>query len=266
MMLPVYNLDGKEVEKIQIPLVFSTPYNPRLIKRAVLAIQSHNRLPKGTDPLAGERSSSESWNTGRGISRIGRIKSHSGPRAGSAAGVAGVTGGRTPHPPVSSKNIYHKLNKKEKTSALMSAISASMNRDFVINRGHKIDNLVNLPLVVVDDLESMNRTKDIRITLTNLGLSDELERLSQVRLRSGKSRLRGRSRKIKKGPLIVCSQDLGIGDSCKNLLGVDLVEAKNLNVSDLAPGTDAGRLVIWTKNSFSNLSSNILKAVEINAS
>ena len=125
-MLPVYNLDGKEVEKIQIPLVFSTPYNPRLIKRAVLAIQSHNRLPKGTDPLAGERSSSESWNTGRGISRIGRIKSHSGPRAGSAAGVAGVTGGRTPHPPVSSKNIYHKLNKKEKTSALMSAISASL--------------------------------------------------------------------------------------------------------------------------------------------
>nr|AIE93340.1 ribosomal protein L4P (RP-L4e, RPL4) [uncultured marine thaumarchaeote AD1000_33_G09] len=103
MMLPVYNLDGDEVEKIQIPLVFSTPYNPRLIKRAVLAIQSHSRIPKGTDPLAGERASSESWNTGRGISRIGRIKSHSGPRGGSAAGVAGVTGGRNPHPPRSEK-------------------------------------------------------------------------------------------------------------------------------------------------------------------
>ena len=112
MMLPVYNLDGEEVEKIQVPLVFTTPYNPRLIKRAVLAIQSHSRIPKGTDPLAGERSSSESWNTGRGISRIGRIKSHSGPRGGSAAGVAGVKGGRNPHPPRSSKNIYQKLNKK----------------------------------------------------------------------------------------------------------------------------------------------------------
>ena len=77
---------------------------------------------------------------------------------------------------------------------------------------------------------------------------------------------RGRSRKIKKGPIIVCSKDLGIGDACKNLLGVDLVEAKNLNVSDLAPGTEAGRLVLWTKSSFSNLSSNLLKAVEINAS
>ena len=80
MMLPVYNLDGKEVEKIQIPLVFSTPYNPRLIKRAVLAIQSHNRLPKGTDPLAGERSSSESWNTGRGISRICLLYTSPSPR------------------------------------------------------------------------------------------------------------------------------------------------------------------------------------------
>ena len=266
MMLPVYNLDGDEVEKIQIPLVFSTQYNPRLIKRAVLAIQSHSRFPIGTDPLAGELASSESWNTGRGISRIGRIKSHSGPRGGSAAGVAGVTGGRNPHPPRSEKNIYQKLNKKEKTSALMSAISASMNREFVINRGHRINNLLNLPLIIIDDIESMNRTKDIRLTLINLGLSNELERLSDVRLRSGKSRLRGRSRKIKKGPLIVCSNDLGIGDACENLLGVDLVEAKNLNVSDLAPGTDAGRLVVWTKSSFSNLSSNILKAVEINAS
>ena len=106
MMFPVYDLDGKEVEQIQVPLVFSTPYNPRLIKRAVLALQSHTRIPKGTDPLAGERGSTESWNTGRGISRIGRVKSHSGPRGGSAAGVAGVTGGRNPHPPVSSKNIY----------------------------------------------------------------------------------------------------------------------------------------------------------------
>ena len=148
----------------------------------------------------------------------------------------------------------------------MSAISASMNREFVINRGHRIDNLLNLPLIIIDDIESVNRTKDIRLTLINLGFSNELERLSDVRLRSGKSRLRGRSRKIKKGPLIVCSNDLGIGDACENLLGVDLVKAKNLNVLDLAPGTEAGRLVIWTKNSFSNLSSNILKSVKLNAS
>ena len=87
----------------------------------------------------------------------------------------------------------------------MSAISASMNRELVINRGHKVDSLLNIPLVIVDDLESMTRTKDLRLTLISLGLSDELERISNVRLRSGKSRLRGRSRKIKKGPIIVCS-------------------------------------------------------------
>lgn len=266
MMLSVYDLDGNEVEKIELPKIFSTPYNPRLIKRSVLAIQSHSLTPNGSDPLAGERGSTESWNTGRGISRIGRIKSHSGPKAGSAAGVGGVTGGRTVHPPVSSKNIYKKLNKKEKTAALVSAISASMNKELVINRGHKIDNLSHFPLIVVDDIESINRTKDIKLTLINLGLNDELNRLLNVRLRSGKPRLRGRSKKVKKGPLIVYSQDFGIKNACQNLLGVDLVEANNLTVADVAPGNEAGRLIVWTKNSFSNFSNNVNKVVEINAS
>ena len=68
MSLPVYDLDGNETEMIEIPKVFSIPYNPRLIKRSVLAIQSHSFMPNGSDPLAGERGSTESWNTGRGMS------------------------------------------------------------------------------------------------------------------------------------------------------------------------------------------------------
>ena len=108
--------------------------------------------------------------------------------------------------------------------------------------------------------------KSKKLTLVNLGLSEELIRISAVSTRSGKPRLRGRYKKIKKGPLIVCSKDSGLGNACKNLTGVDLVEAKNLAVTDVAPGTEAGRLVIWTKSSFSNFSDNVKKLVEINAS
>ena len=108
--------------------------------------------------------------------------------------------------------------------------------------------------------------KDIKLTLVNLGLSEELNRISVVSIRSGKPRLRGRYKKIKKGPLIVCSKDSGLRNACKNLTGVDLVEAKNLAVTDVAPGTESGRLVIWTKSSFSNFSDNVKKLVEINAS
>ena len=39
MSLPVYDLDGNETETIEIPKVFSIPYNPKIIKRSVLAIQ-----------------------------------------------------------------------------------------------------------------------------------------------------------------------------------------------------------------------------------
>lgn len=31
-------------------------------------------------------------------------------------------------------------------------------------------------------------------------------------------------------------------------MGVDVIEAKNLNVQLLAPGTDAGRLTVWSES------------------
>ena len=253
MSVAIYNLDGEEIDKIQLPKIFSAPYNPKLIHRAAVAIESHMFVPNGTAPLAGERGSTESYNTGRGMSRISRVKSSRGTRSGVAAGVASVVRGRIAHPPVSSKTIHKKLNKKERRLAIISAISTSTNKKFVISRGHKINDSLNLPIVVVDEIESLSRSKDVLLTLRNLGLGEEIKRISKTRTRSGKSRLRGRTQKIKKGPLIICSQTSGLQSACSNLLGVDLLDVKNLNLNDIAPGTQPGRLIIWTKSSFQNI-------------
>ncbi len=64
MSVAIYNLDGEEIDKIQLPKIFSAPYNPKLIHRAAVAIESHMFVPNGTDPLAGERGSTQSYNTG----------------------------------------------------------------------------------------------------------------------------------------------------------------------------------------------------------
>jgi large subunit ribosomal protein L4e len=48
--------------------------------------------------------------------------------------------------------------------------------------------------------------------------------------------------------LLVVLKDEGIGKAARNLTGVDIVEVSNLNVEDLAPGTHAGRLTVWTKS------------------
>ena len=53
MKAKLYDLDGKEAGEIELPAVFSTPFRPDVIKRAVLAQQSAGRQPYGTDPLAG---------------------------------------------------------------------------------------------------------------------------------------------------------------------------------------------------------------------
>ena len=48
--------------------------------------------------------------------------------------------------------------------------------------------------------------------------------------------------------MLVVSKDEGIVKAARNLAGVDIVEARSLNVEDLAPGTHAGRLTVWTKS------------------
>ncbi|MGH9923311.1 MAG: 50S ribosomal protein L4, partial [Nitrososphaerales archaeon] len=70
MRAPVYSLDGKKVEDMELPIVFSTPYRPDTINKAYVNLQSYLFQPQGRDPLAGERTSAMSRNTGLGIARM----------------------------------------------------------------------------------------------------------------------------------------------------------------------------------------------------
>ena len=57
-------------------------------------------------------------------------------------------------------------------------------------------------------------------------------------------------KKVGKGPLIVISEDKGVRKAVSNLPGVEVTVLRNLNAELLAPGANAGRLVIWTKSAF----------------
>jgi len=62
--------------------------------------------------------------------------------------------------------------------------------------------------------------------------------------------MRGRGKKIGRGPLIVISEDKGITKAARNLPGVDITVIRNINAELLAPGAHPGRLVIWAKSAF----------------
>lgn len=267
MSVPVYSLDGKQIDKIELPRVFSTPFRPDVIQKAFVHLQSQSFQPQGRDPLAGERTSAMSRNTGLGIARMARVKGSGFPRAGMAAGVGGVIKGRQAHPPVSNKNTVKRLNKKEKRLALCSAIAATASKEIVASRGHIVDKISTLPLIVSDDVSRISKSKELLNVINALNLSDDLERIrNRWKKRSGKPRRRGRVSRAGRSVLIVVDKDEGVSKAASAILGVDTATVKNLSVLHLAPGSHPGRLVLWSKSAMENLktvSSPVLKIMEL---
>jgi len=253
--IPIYNIDGSEKTKIQLPKVFSMPYRPDVIHRVFLAQRSHLLQPQGRDPLAGERTSAISWQTGRGVARVPRVKGEKYSRAGMAAGVASVVKGRLPHPPKAEKVIHQKVNRKERLLALASAIGATSRRDVVEARGHKIYNVPSLPFVVSSDFEKLTRAKDVLNALKLWGLEEELHRIEDgIKRKSRRSQLRGRVKQVPVGPLIVVtSSDSNLKTAAENIPGFRIVDVNSISVFDLVPGGHPIRFVIWTESSVSAL-------------
>ena len=52
---------------------------------------------------------------------------------------------------------------------------------------------------------------------------------------------------------MVVSSKEGLHKAAGNVPGVDVVAAKDLCAEDLAPGGDAGRLTVWTKQAIGAL-------------
>lgn len=250
----VYDLEGKPVREVKLPPIFVTPYRPDLIRRAFISSLTARIQPQGRDPMAGKRTTAESLGVGYGIARVPRVKGDRYPKANQAAFVPMAVGGRRAHPPKVEKVVFERINRKEKQLAVMSAIAATADFNLVSGRGHVVDGVPELPLVVVDELEEISRTASIRVFLKRLGVWGDVERAKRGRkIRPGKGKFRGRRYKRRRGPLIVIGRDGGIVRAARNLSGVDVVEARNLSVIHLAPGGHAGRLTIWTESALRQL-------------
>lgn len=275
----VLGLDGKESRTIDLPTVFQTPFRYDVIHKAYVNLLSHSFQRQGRYPMAGEVVSAQSRNTGLGIARIARAKGEGFSRAGQAAGVASIRQGRVAHPPESWKNIYKKINNKEKQLALCSAIAATARKDLIERRGHKVSNISSFPIIVSDDIEDLSKTKDLLNLLRALGLNDELKRLDFSRKRrSGTARRRGRQARSALSAIIVIGSadsddgrkndsktDVSNNASNKNgrtkniaklsgsIRGVNVKQVKNLSVLDFAPGSKPIRLTIFSESAIKEL-------------
>ena len=255
MKTEVVGLNGKPSGEVVVPDVFSTELRADLVKRVFWLVGSHGFQPKGRDPMAGERTTAETHSppTGTGRSRIPRVKGDRYPRGGLAGGVASVVKGRLPHPPRSEKVIHLGVNRKERRLATDSAIAYTANLDAVKARGHRVKKPA-LPMVVSDELETVEKTSELVSFLEKVDLTAELERVdARTKRNSGKRRLRGRVYRGGVGPLIVITNDRGVGRAAGGIPGVEVTRVQDVSVLELAPGGVPGRLTIWTESALGAL-------------
>jgi len=261
MKAKIYGMDGSDKGSVELPRVFETAHQPVVIKRAVLAIQTARLQPKGTDPRAGLKNTAiyigsrnqpatrKSINTDK--ARLPRLINMRHPASGKVARVPQSVGGRRAHPPKANKIIVEKINKKEKRLALNSAIAATAIKELVEKR-FIVEG--ELPIIIEDKFEEVAKTKEVVAALTKVGAGKDLENArGKTRKRAGKGKTRGRTKKQKKSVLIVTAENSKVLKACRNLPGVESVTITSLNVELLAPGAEAGRLVIWTSGAIEKL-------------
>ncbi|MHA2007447.1 MAG: 50S ribosomal protein L4 [Promethearchaeota archaeon] len=251
----IYDLDGNKKGFVDKPKIFKVKPRKDLIQIASNVSQSKNKQVQGRDKNAGIKNVSKSWGTGYGMSRAPRRKGSGFSTARNVGRVPFAKGGRRTHPSKAEKVIKKKINKKTNKLSIISAISASGDQSWVKMRGHKLNQIPEIPLVVDDKIQTIKKTSLIYEILCNLGFKDHLSRIKKSRkIRNGKGKGRGRKYKRKKGILIVVKEDFGIVKASRNIPGIDVMRLENVSLSNLAPGGISGRLILWSQSAFNELS------------
>lgn len=116
----------------------------------------------------------ESWGTGRAVARIPRVSGSGTHRAGQAAFGNMCRKGRMFAPLKTWRKWHRKVNLTQRRHALASALAASAITAIVMSRGHIVDKVPELPLVVDDKLDSYEKTKDAIAFLKRFGAFDDV--------------------------------------------------------------------------------------------
>jgi large subunit ribosomal protein L4e len=240
MQATVRDLNGDDAGSIDLPEVFETHFRPDLIQRAVVAAQANRKQAYGADEFAGLRTPAESLGSGRGMS-------HDPRQDGVVRRVPHAVSGRKAHPPKAEKDQGKTINRKERQLATRSALAATVDADRVADRGHEFDGDLELPLVVSDEFEDLVKTQEVVSLLESLGVAEDIERADEGKtVRAGRGTTRGRKYQEPKSILFVTSGEPS--KAARNLAGADVATAAEVNVEDLAPGTHAGRLTVFTES------------------
>merc|ERR1719150_1959 len=172
----VYAADTETVAgSTNMPTVFTAPIRDDLVQFCHSNMAKNRRQGHAVYWHAGHEHSAESWGTGRAVARIPRISGSGTHRSGQGAFGNMCRKGRMFAPLKVWRKWQRKVNTKQKRNAVCSALAAAACAPLVQARGHRIDSVPELPLVV----NSLNgeTTKALLENLNKVGAQDDLTRV-----------------------------------------------------------------------------------------
>ncbi|CAK0824438.1 unnamed protein product, partial [Prorocentrum cordatum] len=88
---------------------------------------------------------------------------------------------------------HRRVNVTQKRHAVATCLAASTLPPLVMARGHRIGAISELPLVVSNGAESIQKTKQAVELLNSIGCTEELQRIVESKkVRAGKGKMRNR--------------------------------------------------------------------------
>merc|ERR1712014_249772 len=229
--ISVYSESGEAQSQVPTPAVFRAPIRHDLVNFVHTNLRKNARQATGVKKIAGEQTSAESWGTGRAVARIPRVRGGGTHRSGQAAFGNMCRGGRMFAPLKTWRRWHKKGNINQRRYAMTSAIAATGVPALVMAKGHKVDEVPEIPLVVSNAAQEYKKTKQAVDLLKQLGAWDDVKRVYATRrMRAGRGKSRDRKHVQKLGPAIVYAQDNGIVRAFRNIPGVEVLDVNNLNV------------------------------------
>jgi large subunit ribosomal protein L4e len=259
-LVSVFSLAGPKSGETTLPEVMTAPLRPDIVQFVHTNMNKNARQAYGVNIYAGKKIVATSWGTGRAVARIPRVGGGGTSRSGQAAYGNMCRGGRMYNPTKTWRKWHFKINLTQKRYAVASAIAASAVPSLVMARGHVIDDVPEIPLVLDNSLEKVEKTSAAKDILAAVGALADVEKVvDSKKIRAGKGKMRNRRYVMRRGPLVIYSQNDGIEQAFRNLPGVELCCVDRLNLLQLAPGGHMGRFCLWSQAALEKLDSIFTK-------
>lgn len=256
-LVGVYSDSKPATQHVTLPGVFTSPIRSDIVQDVHTRMAKNKRQAYSVSKYAGHQTSAESWGTGRAVARIPRVAGGGTHRAGQGAFGNMCRGGRMFAPTKTWRRWHRKIAVGQKRFALTSSLAASALPALVMARGHRIEQIPEVPLVIDNKtIDNIDKTSKAVALLKSLNALNDVEKVKDSRkLRAGKGKMRNRRYVQRRGPLVVYNEKTPLVKAFRNLPGVELACVTRLNLLQLAPGGHLGRFVIWTKDAFERLDS-----------